>query len=107
MDLANVPDWVDGPTTLLLFLLLTFMGTTLWAVITGRLVPRAQVTRLSESWEARLADARENEVIWRTAATKSEEARSEMSALLSDLAASTRITEALISALPSGKRQGE
>lgn len=76
---------------------------TIKAIVSGALVPRSQVDALTLSWEARLEAALEREQDWKAAAQAKDATVAEYADLFGQLLTSTRTTEALIRALPSGR----
>jgi len=73
------------------------------------LVPSATVDRLTEQWEARLAESHGRERLWQTAYERSEERAGVQAAQLQELMTLARTTDALLRALPvaaqeSGRR---
>ena len=70
------------------------------SILRGRLVPATTVDRITEQWEARLAESHERELAWRSAYERTEEARSVNGSQLGELMALARTTEALLRALP-------
>lgn len=97
MDEAAQVAAAAGPWSLLLGVLVTG----LYAIIRGKLVPAATVDRITEQWEARLAESHERELAWRSAYQRTEEARSINAQQLGELMALARTTEALLRALPA------
>lgn len=88
MDVVQQTAATAGPWAALLGLLLAG----LYAILGGRLVPAAQVDRLTAQWEARLAESHQREADWREAYQRSEEARSVTAAQLGELMVLARTT---------------
>lgn len=96
MDGAQQIAAAAGPWAALLGLLLAG----LYAILRGTLVPASTVDRITEQWEARLAESHERELVWRAAYERTEEARSVNATQLGELMTLARTTEALLRALP-------
>jgi hypothetical protein len=76
----------------------------LYAILRGKLVPSAQVDRLTAQWEARLQESHEREKDWMAAFARSEARGDVQAAQLGELMTVARTSEALLKALP--KAQG-
>jgi len=72
----------------------------LYAILRGTLVPASTVDRITQQWEARLAESHERELAWRAAYERTEEARGVDSQQFGELMTLARTTEALLRALP-------
>lgn len=96
MDVGQVAGAV-GPGAALLGVVIAG----LYAIVNGKLVPGSTVDRITDQWEARLAESHERELAWRTAYETTEAARAVNSQQLGELIVLARTTEALLRALPS------
>lgn len=75
-------------------------------IMSGGLVPRSQVDALTVTWEARIQESLEREQNWMAAAQAKDATVAEYADLFSQLLTTTRTTEALIRALPTGRNRG-
>lgn len=75
-------------------------------IMSGGLVPRSQVDALTATWERRIQESLEREQDWKAAANANAATVAEYADQFSQLLTTTRTTEALIRALPTGRNRG-
>ena len=109
--MGALPTWADSPATWAFAMLFVFAMSVLYAITSGRLLPRAtvnsQARELKESWEARLEDAREREEGWKAAYQTTEAARDLAASQLGELLVLARATDAVLRALPLPRDRSE
>jgi hypothetical protein len=72
----------------------------LYSLLKGLLVPGRTVDRLTDQWEARLAESHRREQLWQLAYERSEDRANVQAQQLGELMALARTTDALLRALP-------
>lgn len=79
------------------------IGTGLRLIMSGGLVPRAQVDAMTRQWEARLNESHTRERDWMAAAQAGAATNAEYAEQFGQLLPVARTTEALVRALPTGQ----
>ena len=78
---------------------------TIRAIVSGALVPRSQVDAMNRVQEARLKESLDREQDWKATAGALNATVAEYADQFGQLLATTRTTEALIRALPTGRNR--
>lgn len=95
--------WVTSPVTFALAGLIVFALSVAYAVKSGAWVPRSTVEMTNAQYEARIAEAKERETVWREANEANEATVSELATQVGKLAVQGETTLALLRALPDGR----